>query len=91
MLSVEAKDAAAQIEQRLQIGSRLSEVICSKEDALALFDLFGDEGYMLTEHEGSFRVSRKQKRDILFLFLSFFRFFSFLFFFSVSSLRVLFS
>eukprot|EP00268_Persea_americana_P004762 TRINITY_DN11535_c0_g2_i7.p1 TRINITY_DN11535_c0_g2~~TRINITY_DN11535_c0_g2_i7.p1 ORF type:complete len:154 (-),score=37.35 TRINITY_DN11535_c0_g2_i7:602-1063(-) len=61
VLSAEAKDAAAQIEQRLQIGSRLSEVICSKEDALALFDLFGDEGYMLTEHEGSFCVLLKEK------------------------------
>lgn len=61
VLSAEAKDAAAQIEQRLQIGSRLSEVICSKEDALALFDLFGDEGYMLTEHEGSFCVLLREK------------------------------
>lgn len=66
VLSAEAKDAAAQIEQRLQIGSKLSEVICSKEDALALFGLFGDEGYILTEHEGSFCVSRKGKSDLLF-------------------------
>ncbi|MCL7023056.1 hypothetical protein MKW94_013208, partial [Papaver nudicaule] len=52
LLSDEAKDAAVQIERRLLLGSKLSGVINSKEDALALFDLYKDEGYMLTEHEG---------------------------------------
>ncbi|KAJ4952267.1 hypothetical protein NE237_029099 [Protea cynaroides] len=56
VLSVEAKDAAAQIERRVQLGSKLSEVINSKEDALALFDLYKNDGYMLVEHNGRFCV-----------------------------------
>ncbi|XP_043696079.1 protein root UVB sensitive 1, chloroplastic [Telopea speciosissima] len=56
VLSVEAKDAAAQIECRLQLGFKLSEVINSKEDALALFDLYKNDGYMLAEHNGRFCV-----------------------------------
>lgn len=57
VLSEEAKDAAAHIEQRLQLGSKLSEIVRNREDACVLFDLFRDEGYILTEHEGRFCVS----------------------------------
>lgn len=57
MLSSEAKDAAAEIEQRLQLGSKLSEIVNSKEDVLALFRLYKNEGYILSEHMGKFCVS----------------------------------
>ncbi|KAL6985595.1 Protein root UVB sensitive 1, chloroplastic [Sarracenia purpurea var. burkii] len=60
VLSGEAKDAAANIEGRLQLGSKLSDVVKNKDDALALFDLFRDEGYILTEHEGRFCVILKE-------------------------------
>lgn len=60
VLSAEAKDAAAQIEHRLKMGCKLSEVVHSKEDAVALFDLFADEGYILTEHNGIFCVILKE-------------------------------
>ncbi|KAL6001756.1 hypothetical protein ACLOJK_041734 [Asimina triloba] len=56
----EAKNAAIQIEHRLLLGSKLSDVINSKEDASALFDLFRDEGYILTEHNGRFCVILKE-------------------------------
>ncbi|OWM72262.1 protein root UVB sensitive 1, chloroplastic [Punica granatum] len=59
-LSSEAKDAAAEIEQRLQLGSKLSNVIHNKEDAFALFDLFQDEGYILAEHQGKYCVVLKE-------------------------------
>lgn len=39
------------------MGSKLSSVVKSREDVLALFDLYRDEGYILTEHEGRFCVS----------------------------------
>lgn len=58
ILSEEAKDAAAHIERRLQLGSKLSEIVRNREDACVLFDLFRDEGYILTEHEGRFCVSK---------------------------------
>ncbi|KAK1257223.1 hypothetical protein QJS04_geneDACA023066 [Acorus gramineus] len=54
ILSAEAKYAAALIDRRLQLGSKLSEVVTNKEDALALIDLFKDEGYMLAERKGKF-------------------------------------
>ncbi|KAI3900067.1 hypothetical protein MKW98_000967 [Papaver atlanticum] len=60
LLSGEAKDAAVQIEKRLLLGSKLSGVINSKEDTLALFDLYKDEGYILTEHEGLYCVVLKE-------------------------------
>lgn len=56
VLSLEAKDAAVEIEHRLQLGSRLSDVVNNKEDAHALFSLYQDEGYILTEHGGKFCV-----------------------------------
>ncbi|KAA8521082.1 hypothetical protein F0562_011765 [Nyssa sinensis] len=59
-LSSEAKDAAANIECRLQLGSKLSDVVKRKEDAIALFDLYRNEGYILTEHEGRFCVILKE-------------------------------
>lgn len=60
VLSEDAKDAAANIECRLHLGSKLSDVVKNREDALALFDLFQDEGYVLTEHEGKFCVALKE-------------------------------
>lgn len=60
VLSSEAKAAAADIEERLQLGSKLSEVIHNKEEAIALFDLYRDEGYILTEHKGRFCVTLKE-------------------------------
>ncbi|KAK4745750.1 hypothetical protein SAY87_012062 [Trapa incisa] len=59
-LSLRAKDAAAEIERRLQLGSKLSDVLYKEEDALALFDLFQDEGYILVEHQGKFCVALKE-------------------------------
>ncbi|KAK1273088.1 hypothetical protein QJS04_geneDACA012274 [Acorus gramineus] len=60
ILSAEAKYAAALIDRRLQLGSKLSEVVTNKEDALALIDLFSDEGYMLAERKGKFCVILKE-------------------------------
>lgn len=65
VLSSEAKTAAADIEERLQLGSKLSEVIHNKEEAIALFNLYRDEGYILTEHRGRFCVSNNKNIFIL--------------------------
>lgn len=55
-LSGEARNAAAEICRRVQLGYKLSEVVKNKEDAFALFDLFKYEGYMLIENKGRFCV-----------------------------------
>ncbi|TKY70208.1 root UVB sensitive 1 [Spatholobus suberectus] len=60
VLSSEAKDAAAEIERCLQLGSKLSEIVNSKEDVLALFGLYKNEGYILSEHMGKFCVVLKE-------------------------------
>ncbi|XVE57307.1 hypothetical protein DITRI_Ditri04bG0080900 [Diplodiscus trichospermus] len=60
VLSSEAKQAAADIERRLQLGSKLSDIVSNKEDAQALFSLYKDEGYILTEQEGKFCVVLKE-------------------------------
>ncbi|ERM94718.1 protein root UVB sensitive 1, chloroplastic [Amborella trichopoda] len=60
VLSAEAKEAAAQIESRLQLGCKLSDVVSKKEDVLALFDLFEKEGYILTEQKGKYCVVLKE-------------------------------
>ncbi|KAF6141808.1 hypothetical protein GIB67_031875 [Kingdonia uniflora] len=60
LLSVGAKAAAVEIERRLQMGSKLSEVIDSKEDVFALFNLYNSESYILTEHRGKFCVVLKE-------------------------------
>lgn len=57
VLSSKAKAAAEDIEERLQLGSKLSDVIHNKEEAIALFDMYRNEGYILTEHRGRFCVS----------------------------------
>ncbi|CAA6669488.1 unnamed protein product [Spirodela intermedia] len=54
VLSAEAKDAALQIVRRLQLGARLSELVGRREEALALFDLFRDQPYLLLEARGQF-------------------------------------
>ncbi|KAE8702823.1 Protein root UVB sensitive 1 [Hibiscus syriacus] len=59
-LSSEAKQAASEIEVRLQLGSKLSDIVNNKEDTLALFSLYKDEGYILTEQEGNFCVVLKE-------------------------------
>ncbi|CAK9149164.1 unnamed protein product [Ilex paraguariensis] len=59
-LSVDAKDAAANIERRLQLGSKLSDVVKSREDVLSLLDLYKNEGYILTVHDGRFCVILKE-------------------------------
>ncbi|KAF3781058.1 root UVB sensitive 1 protein [Nymphaea thermarum] len=68
VLSTEAKQAAAQINFRLQLGTKFSEVVRSKEDARALFGLFRNEGYVLVEEGGRFFVTLKEgctPRDML--------------------------
>ncbi|XP_015085810.1 protein root UVB sensitive 1, chloroplastic [Solanum pennellii] len=60
VLSVHAKQAAAGILRRLQLGSKLSDVATSQEDVLALFELYKNEGYILTEHEGRFCIVLKE-------------------------------
>ncbi|XWS49350.1 hypothetical protein CRYUN_Cryun13aG0156300 [Craigia yunnanensis] len=58
--SSEAKQAAAEIEHRLQLESKLSDIVNDKEDALAVFSLYKDEGYILTEQKGKFCVVLKE-------------------------------
>ncbi|CAN6270715.1 unnamed protein product, partial [Urochloa humidicola] len=60
ILSAEAKDAADRICRRLQLGSKLSEIIESKEDACALFDLYKNEQYLLTNYKGKFCIVLKE-------------------------------
>ncbi|XP_047064486.1 protein root UVB sensitive 1, chloroplastic-like [Lolium rigidum] len=60
ILSAEAKDAAERICRRLQLGSKLSEIIENKEDAHALVDLYKDEQYLLTDYKGKFCVVLKE-------------------------------
>lgn len=80
-LSSEAKDAAADIECRLHLGSNLSGVVNNREDALALLNLYKDEHYILTEHDGKFCVSKPPSwllaNDSSFYGFSFFLFFFF--------------
>lgn len=60
VLSSEAKVAAANIDCRLQLGSKLSNIVESEDAAVALFDLYKDEGYMLMEHQGRYCVILKE-------------------------------
>ncbi|KAL6851518.1 hypothetical protein ACP4OV_020451 [Aristida adscensionis] len=60
ILSAEAKDAAERICRRLRLGSKLSEIIESKEDAYALFDLYKNEQYLLTNYRGKFCIVLKE-------------------------------
>ncbi|KAK4435575.1 protein root UVB sensitive 1, chloroplastic [Sesamum alatum] len=60
VLSTDAKDAASHIDRRLQLGSKLSDVVKSREDAIALFDLYKAEGYILAELEGRYCVVLKE-------------------------------
>ncbi|KAK4349436.1 hypothetical protein RND71_032191 [Anisodus tanguticus] len=60
VLSVHAKQTASGIVQRLQLGSKLSDIATSQEDVLALFELYKNEGYILTEHEGRFCIVLKE-------------------------------
>ncbi|TVU13468.1 hypothetical protein EJB05_40526, partial [Eragrostis curvula] len=60
ILSAEAKDAANKICRRLQLGSKLSEIVENKEDACALFELYKNEQYLLTEYRGKFCIVLKE-------------------------------
>ncbi|GLT77020.1 hypothetical protein SLA2020_486460 [Shorea laevis] len=60
VLSSDAKEAAAEIEGRLQLGSKLSDIVHNKEDLLALLNLYRNEGYILAEQEGKFCVVLKE-------------------------------
>ncbi|XP_073051027.1 protein root UVB sensitive 1, chloroplastic [Primulina eburnea] len=60
VLSTDANNAAFHIDRRLQLGSKLSDVVKSKEDAIALINLYKDEGYILTELEGRYHVVLKE-------------------------------
>ncbi|XP_073101671.1 protein root UVB sensitive 1, chloroplastic isoform X2 [Elaeis guineensis] len=64
ILSADAKVAASEICRRLQLGSKLSDVINRKEDAFALFDLFKNEGYLLTVNGGRFCVVLKERSSL---------------------------
>lgn len=55
-LSIEARNAAAEICSRLRLGCKLSEIVKNKEDAFALLDLFKKEGYIVTDNKGKFCV-----------------------------------
>lgn len=68
LLSSDAKDAAAHIDRRLQLGSKISDVVKNREDAAALFDLYKAEAYILTELDGRYCVALKDsssKQDML--------------------------
>uniref|UniRef100_A0A2P2II66 Protein root UVB sensitive 1ic-like n=1 Tax=Rhizophora mucronata TaxID=61149 RepID=A0A2P2II66_RHIMU len=60
VLSLETRHAAAEIEQRLQLGSKLSDIVSSKDDAFALLNLYKDEGYILSESKGKLCVVLKE-------------------------------
>ncbi|XP_059442768.1 protein root UVB sensitive 1, chloroplastic-like [Corylus avellana] len=60
VLTSDAKDAASEIESRLQLGSKLSDIVHNKEDFLALLNLYRNEGYILAEHKGKFCVVLKE-------------------------------
>ncbi|KAK8944629.1 hypothetical protein KSP39_PZI008263 [Platanthera zijinensis] len=60
ILSSEAKIAATEICRRFELGSNLSDTINNKEDALALFNLFRDENYLLLEDKHKFHVILKE-------------------------------
>ncbi|PWA36923.1 root UVB sensitive family [Artemisia annua] len=59
VLSPEAKEAAATIEQRLELGSKLSDIVKTNTDAHALLDLYKNQGYILTPHNGKVCVILK--------------------------------
>lgn len=61
ILSPETKEAAEQIDARLQLGSKFSNVISSQGEADALYDLYQTEQYLLAEKEGKFLVILKNK------------------------------
>ncbi|KAL6556470.1 Protein root UVB sensitive 1, chloroplastic [Orobanche gracilis] len=68
VLSTDAKDAAFHVDRRLHLGSKLSDVVKSREDALALLELYKAEGYILAELNGRYCVVLKEsssKQDML--------------------------
>ncbi|KAL3844405.1 hypothetical protein ACJIZ3_001808 [Penstemon smallii] len=60
ILSDDAKNAATHIDRRLQLGSKLSDVVKNRLEAIALFDLYKAEGYILTELQGRYCVVLKE-------------------------------
>ncbi|KAM1012187.1 hypothetical protein FF1_042275 [Malus domestica] len=63
-LSSNAKEAAAEIERRLQLGSKLSDLVNNKDDVLALLSLYNKEGYILSEHKGRYCVVLKETSSL---------------------------
>ncbi|XP_057845795.1 protein root UVB sensitive 1, chloroplastic isoform X2 [Cryptomeria japonica] len=59
VLSPETKKAAEEINAKLQLGSKFNNVIHSKGEADALFDLYQNEKYLLAENAGKFNVMLK--------------------------------
>lgn len=59
VLTPETKEAAQQIDARLQLGSKVNNVISSRGEADALYDLYQTEQYLLAEKEGKFLVILK--------------------------------
>ncbi|XP_051151712.1 protein root UVB sensitive 1, chloroplastic isoform X2 [Andrographis paniculata] len=60
VLSTDAKDAASDIDRRLEMGSKLSQIANRRDDAVSLFDLYRGEGYILTELDGKYCVVLKE-------------------------------
>ncbi|KAK6158546.1 hypothetical protein DH2020_005860 [Rehmannia glutinosa] len=60
VLSTDAKDAASHIDRRLQLGSKLSDIVKSREEAIALLELYKAEGYILAELKGRYCVVLKE-------------------------------
>ncbi|KAL6533668.1 Protein root UVB sensitive 1, chloroplastic [Orobanche hederae] len=68
VLSTDAKDAASHVDRRLHLGSKLSALVKSREDAIALLELYKAEGYILAELNGRYCVVLKEsssKQDML--------------------------
>ncbi|KAH9321142.1 hypothetical protein KI387_015781, partial [Taxus chinensis] len=59
VLPPETKKAAEEIDAKLQLGCKFNDVIHSKEEADALFDLYQNEKYLLAENAGKFDVMLK--------------------------------
>ncbi|KAL3613785.1 Protein root UVB sensitive 1, chloroplastic [Castilleja foliolosa] len=73
VLSTDAKDAASHIDRRLLLGSKLSDVVKSRDEAVALLDLYKAEGYILAELNGRYCVVLKESSSKLDMLKSLFQ------------------